>query len=326
MKFQFREDWSMVMRRVLCVALLLPVAALAQSYPAKPIRVLSTIAGGTDGLIRQVVGRAGEAMGQPFVVEIQPGANGMIAAEQTAKAQPDGYNILVAVPGSMVVRGFLTTVMPYQPVKDFSPITQAASAIAMIVANPAAPYGSLRELVEKSKGGARVTFGTNGVGSADHLTAELINQVTGARLVHVPHKTSVQALTNAVSGEVDTYFGVYSGSGPFLKSGKLKPLAYTNVRPASAIPNVPLIREVVPGFEPPPYWIGFFGPARLPAPILGRLNAEVVKALSPADVRQRWEDFGFLVAANTPEQFTAILYADLERIGRIVKGAGIKPE
>jgi tripartite-type tricarboxylate transporter receptor subunit TctC len=314
------------MRRLVFVLLFAAAPALAQSYPAKPIRLLSTLSGGTDGLVRLVVGKAGDAMGQPFVVENQPGANGMIAAETTARSAPDGHTLLVAVPGSMVVRGFLTTVMPYQPVKDFTAITQAASAISMIVAHPSFPVNSLKEMLEKSKGGMRITYGTNGIGAADHLTAELLNQTTGSKLVHVPHKTSVQAVTNAVAGEVDTYFGVYVSSAAMLKTGKLKPLAYTNVKPANPIPNVPLINEVLPGFQSPPYWVGFFGPAGLPQPVLRRLNSELVKALEPADMRARWADLGFQVAANTPEEFTAILYGDLERIGRIVKGAGIKPE
>lgn len=313
-------------KAVFVFAILAVSSAVAQPYPAKPIRLLSTLSGGTEGLVRQVVQKAGDAMGQPVIMESQPGANGMIAAEMTARAAPDGYTMLVAVPGSMVVRGFLTTVMPYQPVKDFTAITQAASAISMIVANPAFPMNLLKEMLDKSKAGTRITYGTNGVGAADHLTAELLNQSTGSTLVHVPHKTAVQAVTNAVSGEVDTYFGVYVSSAAMLKAGKLKPLAYTNVRPAAAIPNVPLISEVLPGFQSPPYWVGFFGPARLPDTILRRLNSELVKALEPPEVRARWADLGFQVAANSPEEFTAILYADLDRVGRIVKGAGIKPE
>lgn len=308
------------------IAVLAASSAIAQPYPAKPIRLLVTISGGTEGLVRLVMQKAGEAMGQGVVIESQPGANGMIAAEMTARAAPDGYTILVAVPGSMVVRGFLTKVMPYQPVKDFTAITQAASAISMIVAHPALAVNSLRELIDKSKAGMRITFGTNGVGASDHLTAELLNQSTGSKLVHVPHKTSVQAVTNAVSGEVDTYFGVYVSSAAMLKAGKLKPLAYTNVRPATPIPDVPLIGEVLQGFQSPPYWVGVFGPAGLPQPILRRLNGELVRALEPTEMRARWADLGFQVAANSPEEFTAILYADLERVGRIAKGAGIKPE
>jgi tripartite-type tricarboxylate transporter receptor subunit TctC len=316
--------------RAMLVGMLLGSAAsgaIAQVFPSKPIRLLSTISGGTEGLVRLVVQRAGEAMGQPVILESQPGANGMIAAEMTARAAPDGYTILVAVPGSMVVRGFLTKVMPYQPVKDFTAITQVASAISMVVANPAFPVSSLKEMLDKSKAGTRITYGTNGVGASDHLTAELLNQSTGSKLVHVPHKTAVQAVTNAVSGEVDTYFGVYVSSAAMLKAGKLKPFAYTNVRPVTgAIPDVPLISEVVQGFQSPPYWVGMFGPAGMPQPVLRRLNSELVKALDSSEMRARWADVGFQVVANSPEEFTAILYADLERVGRIARGAGIKPE
>jgi tripartite-type tricarboxylate transporter receptor subunit TctC len=300
--------------------------ASSQNYPAKPIRLLSTITGGADGLVRAVTTKAGESLGQPFVVENQPAANGMVAAEQAARAAPDGYTLLMAVPGSMVVRGYLTKVMPYQPVKDFTAVTQAATAISMIVANPAFPVNSLQELIERSKSGPGVTYGTNGIGSADHLTAELINQLTGAKLTHVPHKGAPEAVTNAVNGEVNAYFGVYVSSAAMIRAGKLKPLAYTNVRPAANAIPVPLIAEVVPGFQSPPYWMGFFGPANLPQPVLRRLNAELVKALDTPEMRARWGDSGFQVVGNSPEEFTRSLYDDLERIGRIAKGAGIRPE
>ena len=317
------------MRRSSLLIVLLACAsaqAWAQPYPAKPIRLLSSVSGGVDGLVRLVTQKAGEGLGQPFVVEIQPAANGMVATEMTARAAPDGYTLLVAVPGSMVVRGFLTKVMPYQPVKDFTPITQAASAIAMIVVHPALPVNSLQDLLERSKTGTGVTYATNGIGSADHLTAELLNQITGSKLFHVPHKGAPEAVLSTVTGETNAYFGVYVSSAGMIRSGKLKPLVYTNVRPGANAISVPLISEVVPGFQSPPYWIGFFGPANLPQPILRRLNVELVRALDATEMRSRWADLGFKVVANSPEEYTRILYDDLARVGRIATGAGIKPE
>lgn len=303
-------------------------AAFAQAYPSKPIRLLSTIAGGSEALHRAMATKIGESMGQPIVFEAQPAANGMVAAEQVAKALPDGHTILLAVPGSMVVRGFLTKVMPYQPVKDFTPITMAALSIGSISAPASGPHNSLRDLIEASKKSNRkLTFSTNGVGSSDHLTGELINLLTGAGLIHVPHKSQGQAVTSAVAGEVDAYIGVLSGSLPMIEAGKLKVLAYVNARAsAKPDPKVPLVADVVPKFENPLYWVGYFGPARLPDPILRRLNSEYVRALRSDEFRTRFEAQNNPVVANTPEEFTAMLYADLERVARIVKGAGISPE
>ena len=315
--------------KIALVCMLVAVApAMAQSYPAKPIRLLSTLGGGAEGLHRATMQKAAEALGQPIVMETQSAANGMVAGEMTARAAPDGYTLLLAVPGSMVVRGFLTRVMPYQPVKDFSPITLAAYSVSAITAHPDYSLKTLKELIETSRIGTRkATFATNGIGASDHLAGELINQMTGAGLLHVPHKVQTQAVTAVLGREVDTYFGVLAGTGTLVASGKLKALAYVNVRPpVGADASVPVVRDVVPGFESPPYWQGYFGPAGMPQPVLRRLNSEFVKALIAPDIRPKFEALNNQVVANSPEEFTAMLYADLERVGRIVKAAGIKPE
>jgi tripartite-type tricarboxylate transporter receptor subunit TctC len=316
-------------RKVFAVAIALAAApALAQTYPSKPIRLLSTIAGGSEVLHRAMAQKIGESMGQPVIFETQPAANGMVAAETTARAAPDGHTILLAVPGSMVVRGFLTKAMPYQPVKDFTPITMAALSVGSISTHAANPVNSFRELIDTSRASSRkLTYSTNGIGSSDHLTGELINQLSNAGLIHIPHKGQGPAVTAAVSGEVDSYFGVLSGTLPLINAGKLKVLAYVNVRPpVNADPKVPLIRDVVPGFENPLYWVGYFGPAGLPAPILRRLNSEYVKTLTSPEFKPKFEAQNNPIVANSPEEFTAMLNADLERVARIVRAAGIKPE
>jgi len=329
-----KHDWSKLAlmqgfpKILLAVAALLSAPALAQNYPTKPIRLLSTIAGGSEVLHRAMAQRVGEAMGQPIIFETQPAANGMVAAEATARAAPDGHTILLAVPGSMVVRGFLTRAMPYQPVKDFTPITMAALSVGSISTHAASPVNSFRELIDTSRASSRkLTYSTNGIGSSDHLTGELINQLSNAGLIHIPHKGQGPAVTAAVSGEVDSYFGVLSGSLPMINAGKLKVLAYVNVRPpVNADPRVPIIRDVLPKFDNPLYWVGYFGPAGLPAPVLRRLNSEYVKALTSAEFRPKFEAQNNPIVANSPEEFTAILYADMERVSQIVKAAGIKPE
>jgi tripartite-type tricarboxylate transporter receptor subunit TctC len=318
--------WTLVVLALACGSAF-GQSASNQNYPTKPIRLLSTIAGGSETLHRLLAQRVGESMGQPVVFETQPAANGMIAADTVAKAAPDGYTILLAVPGSMVVRGFLTKQMPYQPIKDFSPITMAALSVGSI-AVPANGASSLKDLIETSRANSRkLTYATNGVGSSDHLTGELINQLTNAGLIHIPHKGQGPAVQAAVSSEVDSYVGVLSGSVSMINAGKLRVMAYTNVRPpVNDDPKVPLIKDVVPKFENPLYWVGYFGPAKLPAPILKRLNAEYVKALTSAELKPRFEAQYNPIVANSPEEFTAMLYADLERVAKIVKAAGIQPD
>jgi tripartite-type tricarboxylate transporter receptor subunit TctC len=302
-------------------------SAFTQSYPSKPIRLLSTIAGGSETLHRLLAQRVGESMGQPIVFETQPAANGMVAAETVAKAAPDGYTILLAVPGSMVVRGFLTKAMPYQPVKDFSPITLAALSVGSISVPPSGA-ASLKDLIETSKANSKkLTYATNGVGSSDHLTGELINQLSNAGLMHIPYKGQGPAVQAAVAGEVDAYMGVLSGSLPMINAGKLRVIAYTNVRPpVGDDPKVPLIKDVVPGFNNPLYWVGYFGPAKLPPAVLRRLNGEYVKGLTSPELKPKFEAQNNPIVANSPEEFTAMLYADLERVAKIVSAAGIRPE
>ncbi|MFM9969713.1 MAG: Bug family tripartite tricarboxylate transporter substrate binding protein [Burkholderiales bacterium] len=319
---------------VLCGFLATAVAALsathavAQTYPTKPIRLLSTIAGGSEALHRAMAIKVGEALGQPIVFEAQPAANGMVAAEQTARAAPDGHTILLAVPGSMVVRGFLTKVMPYQPVKDFTPITMAALSIGSITTHSANPANSLKELLDASRASSRkLTFSTNGIGSSDHLTGELINQLSNAGLIHIPHKSQGQAVTAAVAGEVDAYIGVLSGSVPLINAGKFKVLAYVNARPPlNADPKVPLVSDVLPKFSNPLYWVGYFGPAGLPQPVLRRLNSEYVKALTSPEFKPKFEAQYNPIIANSPEEFAAQLNSYLEIVARITQAAGIKPE
>ena len=316
------------MRRLIGAALLAaPLVVVAQAYPAKPIRMVLPFTGGADGLARLVAQKMAESVGQPVVVDPVLGAGGMMGAEQTARAAPDGYTFQIAVPGAMVMRQFLSKNVPYQPVKDFTPVTQAATGIAVIVAHPSLGVASFRELAEKErKSPGSVSYSTTGIGGADHLAGELVNQLTGLKFLHVPHKSGTDALANTLSGEVATKWGVLATVLAHMKSGKLRGLAYiTDVR-SPAYPDLPLLRDLVPGFESPPYWMGYFAPAGLPEPILKRLHGEIVKALRVPDVTRRFEDLGFAVVGNSPAEFRAQLVADVERVGKVVAAAGIKPE
>ena len=299
----------------------------AQSYPAKPIRMVLPFIGGAEGLARLVAQKMGESMGQPVVTDPVLGAGGALGAAQVARAAPDGYTFQIAVPGAMVMRNFLSLNVPYQPIKDFTPITMAATAVAVVVSHPSVKADSFKALLDLAKSEpGKITFSSTGIGGADHLAGELVNQLTGAGLVHVPYKDGGAALTGVLSGEVATKFGVIATVLPHIKSGKLKALAYITEVRSRDFGQLPLVRDSVPGFESPPYWMGYFGPANLPEPILKRLHDEIVRALQMPEVRTRFEDLGFAIVGNSPADFRAILAADVERVRKVVTAAGIKPE
>ena len=317
------------MRRALLGALVLalPLAAVAQGYPTKPVRMVLPFTGGADGLARLVAQKMGESMGQPVVTDPVLGAGGAMGAEQVARAAPDGYTFQIAVPGAIVMRQFLSRNVPYQPLKDFTPITMAATAIAVVVAHPSVKANSFRELLEQAKAKpGSITFASTGIGGSDHLAGELVNQLTGAGFVHVPHKSGTDALTNTLSGEVNTKWGVLATVIQHMRSGKLKGLAYLSEYRSPAYPDLPFVKDSVPGYQSPPYWMGYLAPAGLPEPILKRLHGETVKALQLADVRQKFEELGFAVVANSPAEFRVQLQSDLEQVRRVVTAAGIKPE
>src|SRR4051812_21650672 len=312
-------------------ALLLPAgafskAAWAQAYPAKPIRMIITYAGGAEPIARVIATKMTESIGQPFVIEAMTGANGSVGAMTAARAAPDGYTLLASTGATQIIRGFLVKDVPYDPFKDFTPITHTFDAVSVIAAHPGGP-SSLRDMIERAKQNPnKVSFGSTGIGSAYHMAGELIQLLTGVQFLHVPYKAGPQSITDLVAGRIDTAFTVYATTRQFSESGKVKYLATLNNQRFSGIPDIPTVGEVVPGFQSVPLWGGYFGPAALPQPMVQRLHGEFSKAIAMADVRAIMERAGLMPIGAGPETFGAMIKADVERLQKIVKAAGIVPE
>jgi tripartite-type tricarboxylate transporter receptor subunit TctC len=314
---------------VLVLAALAPVAAQAQAWPARPVRIVVPFSAGSalDLLARMVAPRMQEAYGQPVVVENRVGANGMIGTELVAHSPPDGYTIQIGTSGTHVTSIFLNKNVPYDPVKDFTPITAAVEPATCVVVNPSLAVYSIRELIGYAKRNpGKLSYGTSGIGSVFHLAGELFNQTAGVELVHVPYKGVAPAMTDVVAGQILVNFTSVADAMTHIKAGKVRVLAVLENKRYPGLAEVPTVAETVSAFQKPTTWFGFLGPAGLPQTILARLNREIVKAIVAPDARAKLEAMGMNVIGNTPEQFSALIRSGIEQYGRIVKSAGIKPE
>ncbi len=329
------ERWSLTKHRLLlaascgavCVAAHLPVAA--QTFPAKPIRMVTQFSAGSSGdtMVRTLTAPLSEIVGQPVVVDNRAGAGGVLAAEIVKQAAPDGYTLFAGTSATQIIRLYVAKSTPFDPVKDFTPITQCIESVTTIIVNPAVPANTLKELVEYARQNpGKVAYGTSGIGSEHHLSGEQIKQLSGVDMLHVPYKASIQGLLDVVAGRLPMAFSIYVVALPHIKSGKVKVLAVVRDKRSPLLPDVPAVPEMVPGFEPPPSWVGIFGPASLPAPLLRRINGDIVKALNLPETRQKLGDQGLEVIGSTPEEFAARIQRQKELVARIVKGAGIQPE
>ena len=316
------------MRRSLCLALLaLAGAAHAQSYPTRPIRSIMTVAGGADIVARLVAQGLTGALGQPVVVETQSGAGGAIGAEALARAAPDGYTIMLTSASALVMNRFLSKSARLDPVRDFTPITKAFETVALVVASPALPVGSMRDLVEYAKSHpGRLSYGTSGIGTTHHLSGESIRLLTGIDWVHVPYKGGPPVITDLIGGEIQVGFSILATAAPFVASGKIKILAVNGAKRYRVIRDVPTVTEQLPGYEPPSTWGGYLGPAGMPQAIVVRLHDEIARILNSPEVRAKAEDIGFPVATSTPEELTATIRRDIEYTAKIVAAVGIRPE
>jgi tripartite-type tricarboxylate transporter receptor subunit TctC len=305
------------------------VPAGAQSYPTRPVRFVVPFApgGSTDTLARTVGMKLTDALGQQVVVDNRPGANGDIGMMIVAKAPPDGYTIVLGYIANLAIAPSLYKKMPYDPVKDFQPLTQPASSPNVLTAHPSVPANSLQELIAlaKAKPGA-VSFASTGVASVGHLTGELINNLAGIRMTHVPYKGSGQAVTDILGGHVQVMFSGFSSTLHHIKAGKLRALAVTGPKRSNALPQVATIAEQgFPGVEATA-WYGILAPAGTPKPVVTRLHGEMVKILRLTDVTQKLEGLGFEIVASTPEQLGAYIRSEIKKWEKVVKASGAKPD
>ena len=310
---------------VLGAGLLGGTSALAQAYPTKPVTIIVPFAaGGTTDILARIIGQALTAeLGQSVVVDNRAGAGGNIGGQAAAKAAPDGHTLFMGTVGTHAINASLYKKMPFDPVKDFAPLTRVANVPNLLVANPAQPYKSVKDLIAYAKANpGKVTFGSSGNGSSIHLSGELFKSLAKVDMQHVPYKGSAPAVTDLLGNQIGIMFDNMPSAIQHVRSGKLVPLAVTTAKRSPELPNVPTIAEAgVPGYEATS-WFGMFAPAGTPAPVLAKLNAAIVKVLAQPDVKKKINEQGAEVYSETPEQFAAFIQAESVKWGKVVKESG----
>jgi tripartite-type tricarboxylate transporter receptor subunit TctC len=302
-------------------------AAAQDGYPNRPIRLVTPAApGGTTDILARLVGaRLTEALKQQVIVDNRASASGVVAAEIVANSPPDGYTLFLPY-HQHTVNAALNPKLPYHAVNSFTPITQLTAAGLMLVVNAGAPPKTLKEFVEWTKNyKGPLNFGSAGLGSGGHLAGELYNVTVGIKAQHIPYKGSGPALIDLIAGQYQYNFAGIQAAQTLVRSGKLRAIAVTNPKRIAALPDLPAMAEVLPGFELVG-WYGMAAPAKLPKPILTRLHDEIVKIMRAPDVRDRILADGSEVAVSTPEDFRLYMLADLAKWARLVKESGAKLE
>ncbi|MBI3373850.1 MAG: tripartite tricarboxylate transporter substrate binding protein [Betaproteobacteria bacterium] len=306
-----------------------PLASLAQSYPAKPVRLVVPYppGGSTDLLGRTVAQKMSESMGQNVIVENRGGAGGMLGSELVARSAPDGYTFLLGTGASHGITLFLSKTVPYDPVKDFTPICAAVEVPIALAIHPSIPANNAKELLEYAKKNpGKLAFGSSGTGSPHHLAGELLKQVGGIDMVHVPYKGAGPSMQDLIGGQIPIVFTTLSTAIPQMRSGKIRVIGVVERKRQESTPEVPTIGESVPGYVMPSSWLGFFGPAGLPEAIVARLNGEILKSVHAPEVRSKLESAGMPVSGTSAEEFARMVRDDIETFRGIVQASGIKPE
>ena len=302
-------------------------AAVAQSYPARPVRMIVPFpAGGATDIVGRIIAqKLGETWGQQVIVDNRGGAGGTIGSDIAAKSAPDGYTILVGTSSTHAVAPSLYSKLAYDPVRDFAPVTLLASATILLAAHPSLPAKNVRELIAIAKRQPQaLSFASSGNGGISHLVGEEFKSMAGIAMLHIPYKGDTPALVDLVSGQVSLMFGTAVSFLPYVKAGKLNALAVTNPQRSPIAPNVPTVAESgLPGFEAL-QWFGIFAPAGTSKEIVAKLQSDIVKIVRLPDVRERLSGLGADVVGNTPDQFAAFQKADAAKWAKVVKASGAK--
>jgi tripartite-type tricarboxylate transporter receptor subunit TctC len=324
---------SALSRRALIAALgVAGLPAAAQTYPSKPIRwIVPYAAGGpADALVRAVAPRLSESLGVPVLVDNRGGAGGSLALEQLAKAPPDGYTIALGGTGTHSLNPYIQANMPYDPIKDFEPVTPIVSYVNVLVVNAQVPVKTVAELVAYAKADpSKVTFASGGTGTSNHLAGELLKTVTGAPIVHVPYRGSGPGMADVIAGHVTCMFDILVTVLPQIQAGKVRALAVTSAKRSPYAPDIPTMAESgVPGYADAgnDLWFGVFTPAGTPRPIVDRLNAEIRKVLGSPELSQVLKAQGYDAWTLDPAFFASFMRDDRAKWGKVVEAAGIKPE
>jgi tripartite-type tricarboxylate transporter receptor subunit TctC len=302
--------------------------AYAQPYPAKTVRLIVPFApgGGVDFTARILAQKLSDAWGQQAVVDNRPGAGGIIGTELVAKSPPDGYTLLMGSIGSVSINPGLYRKLPYDPVKDFAPVTQIGFVPNIVVVHPSLPVKSIRELIALARANpGALVYGTGGSGTSNHLSGELFKTMARIDIRHVPYKVGAQATSDLIGGQLSVMFDNFPTSLPHVRAGKLRALAVTSAVRSGAAPDVPTVAESgLPGYEIIG-WVGVLAPAATAKEMLNKLYADIAKALTLADLKEKFANLGAEAGSSTPEQFAAFIQSEIAKWGKVIRDAGIEP-
>ena len=310
---------------VLSIASLSVGNAAADAYPAKPVKlIVADAAGGApDQLGRILAQKLSTSLGEQVIVDNRPGASGALGADIAARAAPDGYTLLLTTTAIYAILPSLRKNLPYDPVRDFLPISRIATASNVLVVNASLPVRSVGELVAlaRHKPGA-VNYASAGVGSPAHLAGEMLNLLAGIKLTHVPYKGAAPALLDVIAGSVQLIITSPIAAGGHMKTGRVRALATTGSERNPTLPDLPTVAETVPGYEISQSW-GIVAPAGTPAPVVARLNAEIVRAMSLAEVREQVLKTGAVPAGDSAAAFATFMSRERQRLGEVIAKTGI---
>ena len=310
-----------------CAALAAPACA-QQAYPSKPVRIISIFApgGGNDVICRLVAQQLTERLKQQVIVENRVGANGIVGSEVAARSAPDGYTFTL-IPSGHTVNASMYKKLPFDSIKDFTPITLAGSGPLVLAVHPSLPVKNVKDLIALAKARpGQLTYVSSGVGASGHLAGALFDSMTGTKMVHIPYKGMSLAISDLMGGQVSMTFGTSLSVIPHVRTGRLRALATTGAQRSPALPDMPTIAESgLPGYEAS-LWYGFVGPARMPPEIVQKLNTEIVAVLAQPDIREKLASQGVDAKSTTPEEFGRIMVADVARWAAVVQKLGLQAD
>lgn len=326
----FMRIRAITRRLVLGLVVSLPFASAfgqGDAWPSKPIRTIVPFpaGGGTDIVARDVTQRIAGATKWTFVIENKPGAGGNLGIDAAAKSRPDGYNLVIGQTSNLAINPSLYSKLPYDPVKDLTPIGLIGNAPLVLVVATDSPFKTLADVVKAAKAQpAFINYATSGNGTVAHLATELFQREAGIKLTHIPYKGAAQGINDVIGGQVQLYISSVPTLLGHIKSGKLRPLAVTAAHRTDDLPQTPTVAESgYKGFEAVT-WFGLLGPSKLPAAVVGTANAELNKALNSPDLRKKLEDQGLNVTPSTPDEFSALIRTDIAKWAAVVKDSGAK--
>jgi tripartite-type tricarboxylate transporter receptor subunit TctC len=304
-------------------------SAAAQTYPAKPVRLIIPFSagGGTDIFARLIGRKLQENMGQSFVPDNRAGASGIIGCELVARAAPDGYTLLMGTTGTHTTNPAVYAKLPYDPLRDFEPVSLVAESPFVLLVHPSLPAKTVKELIAfaRTRPG-ELTYGSSGIGSSSHLGFELFNMMAGIKGVHVPYKGLPPAMSDTASGQLVMTWNSITASAEFIKSGRVRALGIGSKKRSALMPQIPTISEAgLPGYELGS-WYGLFAPAGTPQSIVRRLHSEIVKAINDPALKQQFSALSAEAVGSTPEQFREVLKRDIVKWAKVARAANVKPQ